>query len=337
MKKIFDVMNTAPVAGAGSTVADIMRTAPAALAPLCCIDEAIAHIRQAGTPGGCVVGCYVVEEDRTLRGAVSLRTLLLTQGDVLLEAVMERPFVTLRPTDDQELAAQLMEEYDLLELPVVDEEDRLCGVVTADDAMEVLQEEATEDMERMAAMAPSEEAYLEEKDRKIFRSRIPWLLLLMLSAAFTGGIISYFEEALAAQVALTAFIPMLMDTGGNCGSQSSVTVIRGLALGEMSLSDWGRVLWKELRISSMCAVALAAVNFVRLMAMSTVGLSVAAVVSLTLAVTVIVSDLIGALLPILARRIGFDPAVMASPLITTLVDAVSLLTYFKLATWLLPM
>ena len=173
MKKIFDVMNTAPVAGAGSTVADIMRTAPAALAPLCCIDEAIAHIRQAGTPGGCVVGCYVVEEDRTLRGAVSLRTLLLTQGDVLLEAVMERPFVTLRPTDDQELAAQLMEEYDLLELPVVDEEDRLCGVVTADDAMEVLQEEATEDMERMAAMAPSEEAYLEEKDRKIFRSRIP--------------------------------------------------------------------------------------------------------------------------------------------------------------------
>ena len=159
----------------------------------------------------------------------------------------------------------------------------------------------------------------------------------MLSAAFTGGIISYFEEALAAQVALTAFIPMLMDTGGNCGSQSSVTVIRGLALGEMSLSDWGRVLWKELRISSMCAVALAAVNFVRLMAMSTVGLSVAAVVSLTLAVTVIVSDLIGALLPILARRIGFDPAVMASPLITTLVDAVSLLTYFKLATWLLPM
>lgn len=279
--------------------------------------------------------CYVVGEDDILLGMVGLRDLLLTGGDVRMETVMTHPFATLQPGDDQELAAQLMQEYDLLELPVVDEKNHLAGVVTADDAMAVLQDEATEDMERMAAMVPSEQPYLESPAVRIFRDRIPWLLLLMLSAAFTGGIITHFEDALAAQVVLTAFIPMLMDTGGNCGSQSSVTVIRGLSLGQVAFSDWFRVLWKEFRVSSLCAVTLAAVNFLRLLFLSRVGLGVAMTVSLTLTLTVVAADLIGCLLPILAKRLGFDPAVMASPFITTLVDAVSLLTYFRLAVLLL--
>ena len=317
------------------TVAAIMWTEPVVLPPRCRVNEAIERIRQVGLPDANMNHCYVVGEDYTLLGQVALRDLLLTRGGILVESVMSHPFVTLQPEDDQELAAQLMEEYDLLELPVVNGENRLVGVVTADDAMAVLQEEATEDMERMAAMMPSEKPYLESKAVRLFLDRIPWLLLLMLSATLTGGIISHFEDALAAQVALTAFIPMLMDTGGNCGSQSSVTVIRGLSLGQVRFADWLRVLWKELRVSGLCALALAAVNFLRLLVMSSVGTAVAATVSLTLAVTVILADLVGGLLPILAKRLGFDPAVMASPLITTVVDALSLLVYFQMASWLL--
>ena len=279
--------------------------------------------------------CYVVAEDYTLLGLVSLRTLLLTRGGARLETVMSHPFATVQPQDDQELAAQLMQEYDLLELPVVDGDNRLMGVVTADDAMEVLQAEATEDMVVMAAMSPSEEPYLESPVYRLFRSRIPWLMLLMLSATFTSGIISHFEDALAAQVTLTAFIPMLMDTGGNCGSQSSVMVIRGLSLGQVGFGDWMRVLWKELQVSGLCAATLAVVNFVRLMVMTSVGFGVAATVSLTLVATVVLSDLVGSLLPILSKRLGTDPAVMASPLITTVVDAMSLLIYFQLSSWLL--
>ena len=317
------------------TVAAIMWTEPVVLPPRCRVNEAIERIRQVGLPDANMNHCYVVGEDDTLLGQVALRDLLLTRGGILVESVMTHPFVTLQPEDDQELAAQLMEEYDLLELPVVNGENRLVGVVTADDAMAVLQEEATEDMERMAAMMPSEKPYLESKAVRLFLDRVPWLLLLMLSATLTGGIISHFEDALAAQVALTAFIPMLMDTGGNCGSQSSVTVIRGLSLGQVRFADWLRVLWKELRVSGLCALVLAAVNFLRLLVMSSVGTAVAATVSLTLAVTVILADLVGGLLPILAKRLGFDPAVMASPLITTVVDALSLLVYFRMASWLL--
>ena len=201
--------------------------------------------------------------------------------------------------------------------------------------MTVLQAEATEDMEVMAAMTPSEEPYFESSIFRLFRSRVVWLMLLMLSATVTGGIISHFEDALAAQVVLTAFIPMLMDTGGNCGSQSSVMVIRGLSLGEIHFSDWGRVLWREIRVSGLCAAALAAVNFFRLILLSGVNFSVAATVSLTLIATVVLSDLVGGLLPLGAKRLGFDPAVMASPLITTIVDALSLLIYFQMASWLL--
>ena len=333
MKKTFDeIYENIPVTG--DTVSAILRQ-PVLLPPGFRVNEAIERIRQVGMPDENMNSCCVVGEDYTLLGLVSLRTLLLTRGGTRVEEAMTHPFVTLRPEDDQELAAQLMAEYDLLELPVVDEENHLMGMVTADDAMAVLQEEATEDMERMAAMMPSEEPYLENKTFRVFLSRIPWLLLLMLSATFTGGIIAHFEDALAAQVALTAFIPMLMDTGGNCGSQSSVTVIRGLSLGEVRFSDWLRVLWKELRVSVLCAAVLAAVNFLRLLVMSSVGVAVAGTVSLTLAVTVMLADLIGAALPIAAKRLGFDPAVMASPLITTVVDAAALVVYFQLAVWLL--
>ena len=317
------------------TVAAIMWERPVLLPPLARINEAIERLRQVGLPDPSMNCCYVVAEDYTLLGSVGLRELLLTRGTARVESVMTRPFVTVQPADDQELAAQLMEEFGLLELPVVDADNRLMGVVTAGDAMGVLREEATEDMEMMAAITPSEAPYLETSAVRIFAGRIPWLLLLMLSAAFTGGIIAHFQDALAAQVALTAFIPMLMDTGGNCGSQSSVTVIRGLSLGEITFGDWPRVLWKELRVGTLCALVLAAVNFLRLVFFSQVSAAVAATVSLTLALTVLAAKLIGCTLPILAKRLGFDPAVMASPFITTLVDAVSLLTYFGIASALL--
>ena len=333
MKKTFDeICENTPVTE--DTVAVIMRQ-PVVLPPSFRVNEAIERLRQVGPAGAEMNHCCVVDGDGVLLGLVSLRALLLTRGNARLEAVMDHPFATVRPEDDRELAAQLMEEYDLLELPVVDGDNRLEGMVTADDAMTVLQQETTEDMEMLAAMTPSAAPYLESPVVRVFLSRIPWLLLLMISAAFTGGIIAHFEDALAAQVALTAFIPMLMDTGGNCGSQSSVTVIRGLSLGQVRFADWLRVLWKELRVSGLCALALAAVNFLRLLVMSSVGTAVAATVSLTLAVTVILADLVGGLLPILAKRLGFGPAVMASPLITTVVDALSLLVYFQMASWLL--
>lgn len=316
-------------------VAAIMWERPVILPPRARVNEAIERLRQVGLPRETMDYCYVTAEDFVLLGMVSLRDLLLARGGTRVEDVMSRPFVTVQPEDDRELAAQLMEGFDLLELPVVDSGNRLVGVVTADDAMGVLQEEATEDMEVMAAMSPSERPYLTTPVWRIFLSRAPWLLLLMLSAAFTGGIITHFEDALAAQVALTAFIPMLMDTGGNCGSQSSTTVIRGLSLGQIRFGDWYRVVWKELRTGALCALLLAAVNFLRLFLFSSVGTLVDLTVSVTLALTVILSKLIGCLLPLAAKRVGLDPAVMASPLITTLVDAASLLLYFQMAVWLL--
>ena len=317
------------------SVGRLMAAEPVALPPRMRVNEAIERIRQVGLPGDALSGCYVVEEDYALRGVVTIRTLILSRGSLPLEQVMEPPFVTLQPTDDRELAAQLMREFDLLELPVVDRENRLLGLVTADDAMDVLQEEATEDMEKMAAITPSEQPYLQTGVWGIFRSRILWLMLLMLSATFTGAIITRFEDALRAQVALTAFIPMLMDTGGNCGSQSSVTVIRGLSLGEIQYGDWLRVVWKELRVAVLCGLALAAVIALRILLLDRLDGTIALAVALTLAATVLLSKLIGALLPILARRLGMDPAVMASPLITTVVDTVSLLVYFRIAAALL--
>ena len=324
-----------PLVRTEDPVAQIMWRNPVVLPPKFRINEAIERVRQVGLPNENMNHCYVVDEDCTLLGQLSLRELLLTRGGKRVEDVMARPFVTLQPSDDQELAAQMMQEYVLLGLPVVDEHNHLVGVVTADDAMEVLQEEATEDMERMAAMVPSERPYLESPVRRIFLDRIPWLLLLMLSAAFTGGIIAHFEDALAAQVALTAFIPMLMDTGGNAGSQASVTVIRGLSLNEIEYRDVPKVVFKEIRVALICGITLSAANFAKLLLLDKVGVLVAASVCLTLVAAVVIAMIIGCLLPILAKRLGFDPAVMASPFITTIVDAMSLLVYFRVASAIL--
>ena len=313
------------------TVAAIMWSNPVVLPPLCRVNEAIERVRQVGLPDENMNSCYVVAEDYTLLGLVSLRTLLLTRGGARLEAVMSHPFATVQPQDDRELAAQLMQEYDLLELPVVDGDNRLMGVVTADDAMEVLQAEATEDMEVMAAMSPSEEPYLESPVYRLFRSRIPWLMLLMLSATFTSGIISHFEDALAAQVTLTAFIPMLMDTGGNCGSQSSTLIIRGIALNQVTFHDFFRVIWKEFRVSLIVGVVLAVANGLRIyLTYQQAGMAV--VIALSLVATVISAKLLGCILPMCAKKIGLDPALMASPLITTIVDASSIMIYFFIAT-----
>ena len=320
-----------PTEPARDTVGAIMWDRPVVLPPLARINEAIERLRQVGLPHPSMNSCYVVAEDYTLLGVLGLRDMLLTRGGVRVEAAMTRPFATIQPEDDQELAAQLMEAFDLLELPVVDKDNRLVGVVTADEAMGVLQEEATEDMEMMAAITPSERPYLDTPVWRIFASRIPWLLLLMLSAAFTGAIIQHFEAALAAQVALTAFIPMLMDTGGNCGGQASVTVIRALSLGEIEFRDLPRVLWKELRTAVLCALTLFLAVLAKALLLDGQGIRVALVVSLTVFFTVCIAKLVGCTLPMLAKRLGFDPAVMASPFITTVVDALSLLVYFAVA------
>ena len=279
--------------------------------------------------------CPFINGAELLLGLLTVRTLLTLPERARLGQAAEAPKAVLAPQEDQERAAALLDQLEVSELPVADGSGRLVGTFTAEDALGVLKEEATEDMERMAAIQPSERPYLLNRVLDLYRHRVVWLLLLMISASFTGAIITYFEDALAAQVALTAFIPMLMDTGGNCGSQSSVTVIRSLSLGELRFGDWWRASWKELQVGVLCGVTLALANLARLTLFSQAGTAVSLVVSLTLIVTVVSSKLLGCLLPIAASRLGLDPAVMASPLITTIADAVSLLVYFRIAVLLL--
>ena len=317
------------------TIGAIMSQGPLRLSPLMRAREALARLRQVGMPRDFMTNCYVVDEEGRLMGVLTLRELVMAPDHKRLDQIMTNPAAALHPEEDQEQAVALMDRLDLVELPVVDEENLLVGTVTADDAMDVLQAEATEDMERMAAILPSERPYLQTRVWDIYKNRIVWLLLLMVSAAFTGAIIAHYETALAAQVVLTAFIPMLMDTGGNCGSQSSVTVIRGLSLGEVGYGDWLKVGWKETQVGLMCGVTLAVVNLARLVLLNHMDVTVAMVVSLTLVVTVVFSKLLGCFLPILASRLHMDPAVMASPLITTIADAVSLVVYFRIAVLLL--
>ncbi|MGO5021884.1 magnesium transporter [Lawsonibacter sp. LCP25S3_G6] len=326
-------MNLMPVVP--ETVGAIMSREMLMFSPLMRAREALARLRQVGVPEDFMSNCYVVDEQGLLLGVFTLRELVMAPDHKRLDQFMTSPRAVLAPDDDQEQAVALMERVDCVELPVVDDEGLLVGTVTADDALEVLREEATEDMERMAAILPSEKPYLQTRIWDIYKNRVVWLLLLMVSAAFTGAIITHYETALAAQVVLTAFIPMLMDTGGNCGSQSSVTVIRGLSLGEIRYSDWLRVAWKEIQVGLLCGVTLAAVNLLRLTLLNHLDFMVAMVVSLTLVVTVIVSKLLGCFLPIAASRVHLDPAVMASPLITTIADAISLVVYFRIATMLL--
>lgn len=303
------------------------------------VEESILRIRRQGVDKETIYTCYVLSADRTLQGIVTVKDLLLAESDdTEIKEIMTENVISVTTQDDQEEVAKMFSKYNFLALPVVDTEKRMVGIVTFDDAMDVMEEEATEDMEIMAAMTPSEKSYLKSTPFDLYKHRIPWLMLLMVSATFTGMIISSFESALALLPALTAFIPMLMDTGGNCGSQSSVTVIRALSLDELGLSDVFTVLWKEIRTAVLCGISLAAVCFLKvllvdrlLMHNESISLSVDLVICLALGVTVVMAKMVGCTLPLLAKRLGFDPAVMASPFITTIVDALSLLVYFLFA------
>ncbi|MFG6357763.1 MAG: magnesium transporter [Acetatifactor sp.] len=299
------------------------------------VEGAIARIRAVGLDSETINICYVLDAQRKLLGTVALRYLLLSQPDETIGEIMHENVVSVHTHADQEEVARQFQKYGFTAMPVVDNENRLVGIITVDDIVDVIEEEATEDMEKMAALVPSDKPYMRTSAWETYKKRIPWLLLLMVSATFTGSIITSFEDALSVYVALTAFIPMLMDTGGNAGGQASVTIIRGLSLGEIGYGDVPRIVWKELRTAVLCGGTLAAANFAKLMLFDRVGLAVALVVCLTLVLAVIMAMLVGCLLPMAAKRLGFDPAVMASPFITTIVDALSLLVYFRIATLML--
>lgn len=339
MRKEINEILRYPDNSAGS----IMTTEYVSLRPDMTVEESILRIRRTGVDKETIYTCYVTK-DRTLIGLVTVKDLLLTEDDdTTIKQIMETNVISVNTHTDQEEVAQMFSKYNFLALPVVDAENRMVGIVTFDDAMDVMEDEATEDMEIMGGMTPSDKTYLRSTTLDLFKHRIPWLMLLMVSATFTGLIITGFENALRVQVALTAFIPMLMDTGGNSGSQSSVTVIRALSLGELDFSDILQVIWKEVRTAVLCGISLAAACFAKIMLIdrllmgnTDITVTVAAVVCITMALTVLVAKVIGCSLPMLAKKIGFDPAVMASPFITTIVDAVSLLIYFGIATILLP-
>ncbi len=299
------------------------------------VADAFTHIRRTGMDKETIYTCYVIDSNRILLGLVSVKDLLLSDYSRQISEIMETDIISVKTTDDQEYAAGLFEKYDFLAIPVVDNENRLVGIITVDDAIDVIQEEATEDIEKMAAITPSDKPYLKTGVFETFRQRIPWLLLLMISATFTGSIITNYQNAFVSYSILTAFIPMLMDTGGNSGSQSSVTIIRGLSLGDIEFRDIFRVIFKELRVSFFCGLTLAAANFAKLMLLDRVGMQISIVVSITIVCTVMFAKVVGCTLPMVAKKIGFDPAVMASPFITTIVDAVSLIIYFNIAVTIL--
>ena len=325
-----------------NSAGSIMTTEYVSLRPNMTVEESILRIRRQGIDKETIYTCYVTK-DRSLLGLVTVKDLLLAESDdMLIEEIMLTNMISVTTHTDQEEVARMFSKYDFLALPVVDKENRMVGIVTFDDAMDVLEDEATEDIEMMGGMLPSEKTYLKSSSWELFRNRIPWLLLLMVSATFTGIIINSFESALAAQVALTAFIPMLMGTGGNSGSQSSVTIIRALSLDELRFADLPRVIWKEIRTAVLCGVALSVVCFVKiwlvdrlLLGNEAITLLVDAVVCLALLVTVLLAKIVGAALPMAAKAVKLDPAVMASPFITSIVDALSLLVYFMFAKMLL--
>ncbi len=299
------------------------------------VADAFARIRRTGVDKETIYTCYVTSYDRMLLGYVTVKDLLLAQEDARIGDIMNSNVIYAETHEDKEAVAQTIGKYDFLAIPVVDRGGRLVGIVTYDDAVDVMQEEATEDIEKMAAIVPSDKPYLKTGVLETWRKRIPWLLLLLISATFTSTILSHYEDALSRVAMLTIFIPMLMDTAGNAGGQASVTVIRGLSLGEIRLGDVFRIIWKECRVALLCGLTLAAVGFGKVLLIDGAEPMTALVVCLTLAVTVLAAKLIGCCLPLLAKRIGFDPAVMASPFITTIVDALSLLVYFAVASALL--
>jgi len=295
------------------------------------VTQALDRIRKVGVDRATINICYVLDSRRTLIGTVSLRRLLLSDSDQLIGDIMHENVIAINTLMDQEEVAGQFRKYDFTSMPVVDNENRLVGIITVDDVVDIMEEETTEDMEKMAAILPSDKTYMRTSVWENYKKRIPWLLLLMVSSAFTGAIITSFEEALSVNAALIAFIPMLMGTGGNAGGQASVTVIRGLSMGEIEYRDVTKVMWKEIRVALLCGLCLAAANFIKLLVIDRSGMMVALVVSITLIVVVLLAMFIGCILPVLAKRLGFDPAVMASPFITTIVDALSLLVYFRIA------
>jgi len=299
------------------------------------IKESINRIKEQKDEFVSYDSCFVTDNERKLLGYVEVKDLLTNDMDTLIDDVMKESEHTLNTLMDQEEVAGIFQDYDYSTLPVVDSEQRLVGIITIDDVIDIMEEETTEDIEKMAAITPSDKSYMRTGVFETWKKRIPWLLLLMISATFTGGIITHFESALSTYVVLTAFIPMLMDTGGNAGSQASVSVIRSLSLDEIQYKDTLKVIWKELRVSLLCGITLAIANFAKLMLVDKVTAQIAFIVCSTLVTTVMVAKMIGSSLPILAKKIGFDPAVMASPFITTIVDACSLLIYFRIASALL--
>ena len=299
------------------------------------ISDAIKKIKREYDDKETIDICFVTDKSRKLIGTVKLKDLVLNDENKLIKEIMDDDIMSVNTLMDQEKVAQIIQDYDLTSVPVVDSENKLVGIITIDDVIDIIEEEATEDIEKMAAITPTEKPYLKSNVLELYKSRIPWLLLLMISATFTGKIIQHYEVALASYVVLTSFIPMLMDTGGNAGGQSSVTIIRGLSLNDIEYKDTLKVIWKEIRVAILVGLTLAVANFIKLLFIDKVTTSVALVVCLTLIVTVIIAKTIGCSLPILAKKIGFDPAVMASPFITTIVDAISLIVYFQIATHLL--
>ena len=339
MRKQINEILRYPENSAGS----IMTTEYVSLRPNMTVEEAILRIRRTGIDKETIYTCYVTRGHKLI-GLVTVKDLLLCEDDeATIESIMQEHVISVNTLDDQEQVAQMFSKYNFLALPVVDTENRLVGIITFDDAMDVMEDETTEDMEKMAAMLPSEHPYMRSSPFEIWKNRIPWLLLLMVSATLTGLVITKFEDALGILPCLTAFIPKLMDTGGNAGSQACVSIIRGISLNEIEFGDLFHVVWKEIRVAVLCGVCLAAACFGKIMLVdhlllqnTSVTTTVALVVCISMAMTVFMAKVVGSVLPLLAKKIGLDPAVMASPLITTIVDFLSLMAYFSVAVALLP-
>ena len=298
------------------------------------VSDSFQTIRRTGIDKETIYSCYVTDQNRHLKGIVTAKGLLLSDSDMLIGDIMDEDVISVFTTDDKEEVVQKFQLYNLIAMPVVDKENRLVGIITVGDAIDVIAQEATEDIETMAAITPTDKPYLKTGVFETWWKRIPWLLLLMISATFTSVIINSYDAALAT-LGLAAFMPMIMGTGGNAGSQSSVTIFRGLSIGEIEMGDIIRIIWKELRVSLLCGITMAIATFGKIMLIEQPGFMTAVVVSLTLVATIVTAKLVGCVLPVLAKRVGFDPAVMASPFITTIVDALSLVIYFRIATLIL--
>lgn len=320
-----------PINSAGS----IMNTAYIDLKENITVNQAIEKLRKEKEDTETLNICFVLDKERKLKGAIFLKDLLFNKPDTLIKDIMETKVLYVNTYDDQEEVANSFSKYDVNTMPVVDSENRMVGIITIDDIVDIMEQEATEDIEKMAAISPTDKPYMKTSVFETWKKRIPWLLLLMISATFTGKIIQTYEEALASYVILTSFIPMFMDTGGNAGGQASVTIIRGISLKEIEFKDIFKIIWKEFRVAILTGITLAAANFIKLLVIDKVNMSIASVVCLTLIITIIFAKIVGCTLPLFAKKVGFDPAVMASPFITTIVDALSLITYFQIATILL--